>query len=458
MPTSRSSRLTARTSRPRCRAREADPRNRPPDPRPHSSKPATPPSKTSRSSSNTSSPAAAAACAWWTPPALPVPPFAGSIDGRVRRIRGPVRPDAPARTLGRRREERGVEIEVTPAGKATRRLSLLSGGEKSLVALAFVFAVFLARPSPFYILDEVEAALDDANIDRFLQLVRRFADRAQFVIVTHQKRTMDAADVLYGVSMGEGGITKVISAACRATARLSGSTARTAPRKSRSPIRGGPPPSLRLGAHVAPGIRPRRAGAGRCGRARTGAAEPAGKRGGLLRRAARQPPKSRRGARRRARREPRRPARRGDVGATRGDAHLRRRRPADDGLRRRAPRARGRRGRGRGPGGGPGAPDRAARRGRRHRRAADRRLEAPRRADGRRHHAPARPDPQHRLASGKGAGPLGDARRRRHLPRRGRRAAPGGPRSGARFTAKPGTMPAPSPSMRSRPPRRAAST
>jgi chromosome segregation ATPase len=105
----------------------------------------------------------------------------------------------------------GVEIEVTPAGKATRKLSLLSGGEKSLVALAFVFAVFLARPSPFYILDEVEAALDDANIDRFLQLVRRFADRAQFIIVTHQKRTMDAADVLYGVSMGQGGVTKVIS-------------------------------------------------------------------------------------------------------------------------------------------------------------------------------------------------------------------------------------------------------
>jgi chromosome segregation protein len=108
-------------------------------------------------------------------------------------------------------ESQGVEIEVTPAGKATRRLSLLSGGEKALVALAFVFAVFLARPSPFYILDEVEAALDDANIDRFLQLVRRFAGRAQFVIVTHQKRTMDAADVLYGVSMGKGGVTKVVS-------------------------------------------------------------------------------------------------------------------------------------------------------------------------------------------------------------------------------------------------------
>jgi len=81
----------------------------------------------------------------------------------------------------------------------------------STVFPLLVFAVFLARPSPFYILDEVEAALDDANIDRFLQLVRRFSDRAQFVIVTHQKRTMDAADVLYGVSMGEGGVTKVIS-------------------------------------------------------------------------------------------------------------------------------------------------------------------------------------------------------------------------------------------------------
>jgi chromosome segregation protein len=109
------------------------------------------------------------------------------------------------------RDELGVEIEVTPNGKSTRKLSLMSGGEKSLVALAFVFAVFLARPCPFYILDEVEAALDDANIDRFLQLIRRFSDRAQFVIVTHQKRTMDAADVLYGVSMGGDGVTKVVS-------------------------------------------------------------------------------------------------------------------------------------------------------------------------------------------------------------------------------------------------------
>ena len=105
----------------------------------------------------------------------------------------------------------GVEIEITPAGKATKRLTLLSGGEKSLTALAFLFAVFLARPCPFYILDEVEAALDDLNIDRFLTLLRRFSDRAQFIVVTHQKRTMDAADCLYGVSMAGNGVSKVVS-------------------------------------------------------------------------------------------------------------------------------------------------------------------------------------------------------------------------------------------------------
>jgi chromosome segregation protein len=133
--------------------------------------------------------------------------------GRLRLVQ----PDGPRPVLGGEAEdapdesEPGVEIEVTPAGKAMKRLSLMSGGEKSLVALAFLFAVFLARPCPFYILDEVEAALDDANIDRFLQLVRQFSDRAQFIIVTHQKRTMDAADILYGVSMAGNGVSKVVS-------------------------------------------------------------------------------------------------------------------------------------------------------------------------------------------------------------------------------------------------------
>ncbi|HEX3520032.1 MAG TPA: AAA family ATPase [Solirubrobacteraceae bacterium] len=105
----------------------------------------------------------------------------------------------------------GVEIEITPAGKATKRLTLLSGGEKSMTALAFLFAVFLARPCPFYILDEVEAALDDLNLDRFLSLLRRYADRAQFIVITHQKRTMEAADWLFGVSMGQDGVSKVLS-------------------------------------------------------------------------------------------------------------------------------------------------------------------------------------------------------------------------------------------------------
>jgi len=105
----------------------------------------------------------------------------------------------------------GVEIEITPAGKSAKRLSLLSGGEKSMTALAFLFAVFLARPCPFYILDEVEAALDDLNLDRFLALLRRYSDRAQFIVITHQKRTMEAADWLYGVSMGGDGVSKMLS-------------------------------------------------------------------------------------------------------------------------------------------------------------------------------------------------------------------------------------------------------
>src|SRR5579875_2200465 len=108
-------------------------------------------------------------------------------------------------------EQLGVEIEINPAGKEMKRLTLLSGGEKSMTALAFLFAVFLARPCPFYILDEVEAALDDLNIDRFLGLLRAYAGQAQFIVVTHQRRTMEAADFLYGVSMGPDGVSKVIS-------------------------------------------------------------------------------------------------------------------------------------------------------------------------------------------------------------------------------------------------------
>jgi chromosome segregation protein len=105
----------------------------------------------------------------------------------------------------------GIEVEARPGRKRVRRLSLLSGGERSLAALAFLFAIFRARPSPFYLMDEVEAALDDVNLHRFLDVVRGFAETSQILIVTHQKRTMEMADVLYGVSMGREGASTVIS-------------------------------------------------------------------------------------------------------------------------------------------------------------------------------------------------------------------------------------------------------
>ncbi|MFV1999039.1 MAG: AAA family ATPase, partial [Acidimicrobiia bacterium] len=105
----------------------------------------------------------------------------------------------------------GVLVQAQPAGKKVGRLSLLSGGERSLAALAFLFAVFRARPSPFYVLDEVEAALDDANLHRFLRLVHTLRESVQLVIITHQQQTMEAADVLYGVTMEPGESSKVIS-------------------------------------------------------------------------------------------------------------------------------------------------------------------------------------------------------------------------------------------------------
>ncbi len=121
--------------------------------------------------------------------------------------------------------ETGIEIDARPSGKNVRRLSLLSGGERSLVAMAFLFAVFRSRPSPFYLMDEVEAALDDVNLHRFLDLVHEFREEAQLVIVSHQKRTMEAADCLYGVTMPPGGSSKVVSE--RVAARSGRSSAAT---------------------------------------------------------------------------------------------------------------------------------------------------------------------------------------------------------------------------------------
>jgi chromosome segregation protein len=104
----------------------------------------------------------------------------------------------------------GIEVTVKPAGKKIERLSLLSGGERSLAAVALLIAIFKARPSPFYIMDEVEAALDDANLGRLLAIFEDLRETSQLIVITHQKRTMEIADALYGVSMRADGISAVV--------------------------------------------------------------------------------------------------------------------------------------------------------------------------------------------------------------------------------------------------------
>ena len=105
----------------------------------------------------------------------------------------------------------GIDVEARPPGKKIKRLSLLSGGERSLTAVAFLVALFKARPSPFYVLDEVEAALDDVNLGRLLDVLDELRADSQLIVITHQKRTMEIADALYGVSMRGDGVTHVIS-------------------------------------------------------------------------------------------------------------------------------------------------------------------------------------------------------------------------------------------------------
>ena len=105
----------------------------------------------------------------------------------------------------------GIEVEARPPGKKVKRLSLLSGGERSLTAVAFLVALFKARPSPFYVMDEVEAALDDVNLQRLIAVMEELRASSQLIIITHQKRTMEIADALYGVSMRGDGVTTVIS-------------------------------------------------------------------------------------------------------------------------------------------------------------------------------------------------------------------------------------------------------
>jgi chromosome segregation protein len=112
----------------------------------------------------------------------------------------------------------GIEVEARPPGKKVKRLSLLSGGERSLTAMALLVAIFRARPSPFYVLDEIEAALDDVNLRRLISLMEELRAASQLIVITHQKPTMEVADALYGVSMRGDGITTVISQRLRTAA------------------------------------------------------------------------------------------------------------------------------------------------------------------------------------------------------------------------------------------------
>jgi chromosome segregation protein len=107
--------------------------------------------------------------------------------------------------------EAGIEISAKPPGKQMRSISLLSGGEKCLTAVALLFAIFEVKPAPFCILDEIDAPLDDTNVERFVNVVKHFVDKCQFLIITHNKRTMAIGDILFGVSMEEKGVSKLLS-------------------------------------------------------------------------------------------------------------------------------------------------------------------------------------------------------------------------------------------------------
>ena len=153
----------------------------------------------------------------------------------------------------------GIEIEARPPGKKVKRLSLLSGGERSLTAIAYLFAIFKARPSPFYVLDEVEAALDDTNLQRLLGVFDELRESSQLIVITHQRRTMEAADALYGISMRGDGVSTVISQ-----------------RLSRPPARLDPPTHARDAACDQSGVADRSTAWTIGAVARTGAVRPCG--------------------------------------------------------------------------------------------------------------------------------------------------------------------------------------
>ncbi len=105
----------------------------------------------------------------------------------------------------------GIDIVAQPPGKKLQNLGLLSGGERALTAIALLFGILKVRPVPFCVLDEVEAALDEANVARFAQYLKKFSDETQFIVITHRKGTMEESDVLYGVTMQESGVSKLVS-------------------------------------------------------------------------------------------------------------------------------------------------------------------------------------------------------------------------------------------------------
>ena len=126
--------------------------------------------------------------------------------------------DAELRMVGEDPLECEIEIAAKPRGKHLQSITLMSGGERALTAIALLFAIYLVKPSPFCLLDEVDAPLDDANVDRFLSMLERFSSRTQFIVITHNKRTMEAARSLYGVTMEELGISKLVSVRFEAAA------------------------------------------------------------------------------------------------------------------------------------------------------------------------------------------------------------------------------------------------